>query len=828
MSSLKIIFPDEKKMKLKKLDKIKDALNKIYSKKIGDAEIENLSELLGKLQGYLVVADRDNLKEYYEHFRQLDFLSIFNNFIEKNIEKITFLVLEMMSFLTTNIKNKDILEYIYKQKFPTNIQGINMNIIDKLISLDTKKNEGFLTFQINFIKSLTLKMNIETLNYFYDCNINQFPILTKTLSLYNYKDPLIRNVGKAIFLAIIKIENQNLKEFLISFPINLYYSNIIFQLKNAIVSLSLVDLGDNDCSKAFNKLEKEHDIIIDIIFYISDLLSLNNKKINFIIINCILNEIIFPLLYTLISKDKQNVLLFHSLYMICLILYKIQNDFLYKVIALFLFDEKISNNIFSKMKQEPFAFIDNDLMENTSYLITNNVFADVNDQIWQSIKDYMKQASGIDLSSSEIDINNNYDGLKNLMNMKNPDDLINNIIFTNVNELFASNDDATILILNLIIYSLLKSYKTLQYDNAINHNNSNDNNEDDNGFNLINDNQKDNKNNIITNLLINYFFRLDLLNDKSPNIINYLFNYLNMQKKFRLATYEIILINIQMLINIFLEKNNNSEDAKKAILIKLINLVDEQYNKMDNLLNKDDNIKKYLFDSCLKAYEHYIKSQEKKINDLITFPNILIPIIYMDKIEKIPDYLREDKFNNEILRNYIFNIFFINDIIKGILGYEKEKIRTQKFPLSIETTKYTIGKEYKEEELGQDYLHCRILKDNELKVSQVILTTDTLYLGEVLSGNFADLSRVKIFKKIPFRYLEIQNGDDEVSLNLIDKTTKTSSKSPIKMNCLTAGNTKSMYDWLLQQMLFCQNIEESLFSSFMKDMKQKLHDYLLN
>ena len=831
MSSLKIIFPDEKKMKLKNLDKIKDALNKIYSKKIGDAEIENLSELLGKLQGYLVVADRDNLKEYYEHFRQLDFLSIFNNFIEKNIEKITFLILEMMSFLTTNIKNKDILEYIYKQKFPTNIPGINMNIIDKLISLDTKKNEGFLTFQINFIKSLTLKMNIQTLNNFYDCNINQFPILTKTLSLYNYKDPLIRNVGKAIFLAIIKIENQNLKEFLISFPINLYYSNIIFQLKNAIVSLSLVDLGDNDGSKAFNKLEKEHDIIIDIIFYISDLLSLNNEKINFIIINCILNEIIFPLLYILISKEKQNVLLYHSLYMLCLILYKIQNEFLYKIIALFLFDEKISNNIFSKMKQEPFAFIDNNLMENTSYLITNNIFADVNDQIWQSIKDYMKQASGIDLSSSEIDINNNYDGLKNLMNMKNPDDLINNKIFTSINELFASNDDETILILNLIIYSLVKSYKTLQYDDAIKQNNANDNDEDDNGFNLINDNQKVNKiskNKLITNLLINDFFRLDLLNDKTPNVINYLFNYLNMQKKFRFATYEIILINIQMLIDIFLEKNNNSEEAQKAILIKLVNLIDEQYNKMDNLLNQDENIKKHLFDSCLKAYEHYIKSQEKKINDLITFPNILIPIIYMDKIEKIPYYLREDKFNNEILRNYIFNIFFINDIINGILGHEKEKIRTQKFPLSIETTAYTIGKEYKEEELGQDYLHCRILKDNELKVSQVILTTDTLYLGDVLSGNFADLSRVKIFKKIPFRYLEIQNGDDEVSLNLIEKTTKASCKVPIKMNCLTAGNTKSMYDWLLQQMLFCQNIEESLFSSFMKDMKKKLHDYLLN
>ena len=831
MSSLKIIFPDEDKMKVKKLDNIKEALNKIYSKKIGDAEIENLNKCLGELQGYLLVADRKNLQEYYTHFCQLDFLSIFNNFLSKNIERIPFLMLEMINFLTTNLQNKDILEYIYKQKFPTNIPGINMNIIDKLISLDTKKNEEYLTYQINFIKSLTLKINIETLNYFYDCNINQFPILTKTLSLYNYKDPLIRNVVKNIFLAIIKIENQNLREFLISFPINLYYSNLIFQLKNAIVTLCTVNLGDNDGSKAFNKLQKEHDIIIDTIFYISDLLSLNIEKINFIIINCMLNEIIFPLLYILISKDKQTVTIYHSLYMLCLILFTIKNEFLYRVITLFLFNEQISNNIFAKIKQEPFGFINKNLMENTNFLITNYLFADVNDQTWQTIKGYMKKSSGIDLSSSEIDINNIYDALKNLMNIKNPNDLYNNIIFNSINEFFVCNDDAIILILNLIIYSLCKSYKTLQYDDIKNQNNPIENDDDDTGFNLINDDQNSNKiskNNLITNLLINDFFRLDLFNDKTPNIINYLFNYLNMPKIFRLATYETILINIQMLINIFLEKNNNSEEAKKTILVKLINLIDGQYNKMNNLLKEDEHIKKYLFDSCLKAYEHYVKNQEKKINDLITLPNILIPIIYMDKIEEVPDYLREDKFNNEFLKNYIFNIFFINDIINGFMGFEKEKIRSQKFPLSIETTKYSINKEYKEEELGEDYVHCRILKNNALNVSQVILTSDTLYFGDVLSGNFADLSRVKIFKKIPFRYLEIQKGDDECSLNVFDKTTKASSKVPIKMNCLTSENTKSMYNWLLQQMLFSQNLEESLFSSFMEDMKKKLHNYLLN
>jgi len=832
--SLQIIFPDESKMKVKKLDSIKDILNKIYSKKIGNPELETLNKTLGELQGYLLVADRKNLAEYYTHFYQLDFLSIFNNFLEKNIERLTFLILQMINFLTTNIQNKELLEYIYKTKFPTKIAGINLNIIDKLISLDTKKNEEYLTYQINFIKSLTLKINIDSLNYFYDCNINQFPILTKSLSLYNYTDPLIRNVVKNIFLAIIKIENQNLREFLISFPINLYYSNIIFQLKNSIISLSQVNLGENEGSKAMNKLQKEHDFIIDTIFYIADLISLNIEKINFILINCLINEIIFPLLYTLINKNPQTVTIYHSLYLLCLILFTIKNEFLYRVIITFLFNEKILNNMLINLPSHPFQIINRNLMENINFLITNYLYADVNDQNWQIIKTYMKKTTGIDLSTSEIDIDNIYDTLKNLMAMNNPNELSENTVFKTINDFLKCNDDAIILSLNLIIYSLLKSYKTLQFDNNEQENNNDINVEDDEDefdFNLINENKNKKaapKNMMKTYLLINDFFRIDLTDDKSHNIVNYLFNYFSMHKVFRIATYEIMLINIQMITNIFLEKNNNSEEARKAILVKLVNLIDVQYNKMNELLQQDKNINRYLFDSCSKAYDHYVKNQDKKINDLITLPNILIPIIFIDKIDSIPEYLKEEKFNNEILKNYIFNIFFINDIINDVVGKPKEKIKSQKFPLAIDTIKFSIGKEYKEEDLGEDYVHCRILRNNALSVSQAILSSDTLYLGEVLSGNFSDLSRVKIFKKIPFRYLELQKGNDDCSLNLIDKSTAMSSKTPIQMNCLTSENTKSMHNWLLQQILFCQNLEESLFTSFMEDMKKKLHDYLFN
>ena len=67
-----------------------------------------------------------------------------------------------------------------------------------------------------------------------------------------------------------------------------------------------------------------------------------------------------------------------------------------------------------------------------------------------------------------------------------------------------------------------------------------------------------------------------------------------------------------------------------------------------------------------------------------------------------------------------------------------------------------------------------------------------LYLGEVMSGNFTDLSRVKIFKKIPLRYLEVKNGENDIILNLADKTNKITRKNIIKMDCLNYQNRVTM------------------------------------
>ena len=210
------------------------------------------------------------------------------------------------------------------------------------------------------------------------------------------------------------------------------------------------------------------------------------------------------------------------------------------------------------------------------------------------IKNYMRNTNGIDLSIGEISKENIYDYFKDLIYANEGSDYIKNPIFENIKTFFICNDDAIILILNLIINFCIKFYKDLPEQEKSNSKDSDKKNaledededeDEDDGFNLINDDEddkniieqpkNDDKNNDkkIYNLMNNKFFEIDLNNENTENILNQLFKYLKSLKSFRLATSEIILYNTMILIKKHLEKNNNNPQIKRIIILKLLSVM---------------------------------------------------------------------------------------------------------------------------------------------------------------------------------------------------------------------------------------------------------------
>ena len=895
---MSIIFPNESEMDIENLIIFKKDLTELlYNDSYSVNELNKIRTIIRRLEGYLLMADKKKLFIYFNAFYELGLLNILNGYLDKRDQQISFCILECIYILLTNIQNTGLIFYLYSTKYATQIPGEYLNIIDKIISIDIRKKEEFLTYQVNFIKSLTLKLNIDCIEFFYNKHKNQFPILHRAFSLYNHKDAMIRSAVKNIFLTILKIKEEHLRRFITSFPNNIYYPNIIFQLRNIIIRLCIINfIDEKNRNNPIDKFRDEHDNLIDYMYYISDILLLNIDNVNFILINCILNEIILPLFKTIISKKEEKISIVFALYILTLFIFIVKNKFIIDVISYFLFEEMISKNLMEKLEEFEFKAINQNLMSCIDFLIVNNKIADVNDQQWKTIKNYMSDICGMDLSTGFIVKENIYDIIKKNIYEKNSDILIKNEIFGTINMLLTAKDDSILLILNLLFYCEISFYeeknKTDVNDININSNNINNNdmlkNKDDkdnqiidinsienyndsniennknidsnkNNMNNINDDiiqkiqdeliddeeKNDNNNNKSLNknkdhmeinmnldeinnynILNKNFFQLDLTNSK--NLFNFLLKLLLIPRNLRSITNEIILFNISILLNL----NKNKE--KKDFIIKIQEIFKNEITKLRNILNQDKSLKSLTYITSVKALEQYINPTDKKIKDLISSPFILIPLIYLDEQEDVPQNFKEVKFNYQILNAYIMKILILYDMLNDLFDCQYDMIiETKKNPFELpKQADFLVGKEYFNLDLGKENILCELIINKKIIKAVIFFDFQNVYFGQIMTNSYKNLSKIKLVKKYNLRNIEVKIPNSNESfenentlLEIYDGTQEKNNilgqSNRLVINCFEVEKTVIVYKQLKKEKNNAIQLEFSLFDSFLDAIEKK-------
>ena len=618
---------------------------------------------------------------------------------------------------------------------------------------------------------------------------------------------MIRNVVKNILLSIIKIKNNDLLNFLVSFPNNLYYTNLILNLKNYILQLCLIDLNEFNNDKIFGIFHRKHDELMDITIYLGDLLMLNIPQINFVLINCLLNEIILPLFKVIISRKKEFANTSIALYVFTIILFNIKNRFITNLICYILYTENVQQILLKYIYDYSFQFMNVDYMNKINYIIKNSYFADVNDDQWKDISVYMKFVNGIDLSTGEVNNKNTYEYIKTIIKNRNQN-LIKNEVFNISKSLLYSNNEYNVMIINLLYLTVIKYY-TNKDNMKVDENADND---------------------LDYNPLEQPFFNSV---ENQNGLFQLLIKLIKSDNNFRIISNEILLNNIQTLINIYIEKTkdkdgNENSDLKNKIIYLLKDAFNEEIKKIKKLFAKDKNLWKYSYDSLYKAYEQYVKSIDKKINDLITLPFVLVPVDVANFYEEVPQNLRANKINEQSLKSNLLSLILIYDIIQKIQKNDKNMVKSQRFPLISTGLKFGMGKTFTQNDIGEDYAHCQVIDENDnncMTKCEVIITGDTLYIGEILSGNFEDLSGIKIFKKIALRYLIIKvSQSNEDVLEIADSSVEESSRKYIMVQCLNSDNTARMFNYLTTQKKNCLFLEHSMFISYIDDLEKKLNN----
>ena len=188
-------------------------------------------------------------------------------------------IIKTLSVLIININNKEILYYILSNNFINKIiKSINSELI--------KSNEDFLSHYVNFLKSISLKIDLTTIQFFFISQNGSFPLLESALSLYNHQDKMIQSVVKNILLIMLKLNSPQLIEYIYSLPSLSYFCFISCKLKDTLTSLS----KENN----YEIFKSLHEDIIDELIFFQDILDLKIDKINHIIINSLFYYCIMP------------------------------------------------------------------------------------------------------------------------------------------------------------------------------------------------------------------------------------------------------------------------------------------------------------------------------------------------------------------------------------------------------------------------------------------------------------------------------------------------------------------------------------------------------
>ena len=325
---------------------------------------DDLKDIIQLIIDYLIYGDTKGDQSFFETFCELDFMSEFIKASKcKNIE-ILLQIIKSMSALILTINNENSLYFIFSKNF-----------INKLITNDDirNSNEDFLSFYVNFLKSLSMKIDSTTIQLFYQKEKQCFPLLENAMMFYNNDDSMIRNVIKNIFLKFAKLSKEYapLKNYLMNLPLIKYFCYFACRLTDMTMQLNYFAgynffyTYNNFKNYIFNydRFKIYHDDLIDEILYIQDLLSIHDEQISSILLNSLLYYYICPLLLGSIynfkfffkdTKEKEKEFISYmispqlALYILTIFITNIKNDSFLNLICFLLFKKEINTELISK------------------------------------------------------------------------------------------------------------------------------------------------------------------------------------------------------------------------------------------------------------------------------------------------------------------------------------------------------------------------------------------------------------------------------------------------------------------------------------------------
>ncbi|UJR31412.1 hypothetical protein I4U23_018905 [Adineta vaga] len=261
---------------------------------VSDANRDLLIESLRCISEILIWGDQND-SSVFDVFLERGMLTYFLNYMrQKNGRYICVQILQTLNILFENIRHETSLYYLLSNNH------VNSIIVHKFDFND----EEITAYYISFLKTLSLKLNSHSINFFYNERNHDFPLYVEALKFFNHQETMVRIAVRTLTLNVYKVSDPAMHRFILDRTATEYFSNLVWFIRNQILDFDKILRNNRDINNRSHIICSLEEYL-DHIHYLQDIFLLGVDSLNNVLKEQLMNRLLIPVyVFSLIRRDK--------------------------------------------------------------------------------------------------------------------------------------------------------------------------------------------------------------------------------------------------------------------------------------------------------------------------------------------------------------------------------------------------------------------------------------------------------------------------------------------------------------------------------------------
>ncbi|GMH41903.1 hypothetical protein BSKO_09813 [Bryopsis sp. KO-2023] len=227
---------------------------------------DQMVETLRSIAELIIWGDQHEPK-FFEFFLEKNVLGHFHKILTVGDNRrgdVAKQVLQTLSIMIQNLRSETSVFYLFSKDHINDIVQLRFDFED----------EEVLGLYISFLKTISLKLNPKTVQFFFQDNgaVCAFPLYTEAIRFINHKEGMVRAAVRTLTLNVYRVTESVVQDFVVAKPASNYFTELaLYAAEQCQIMDRMLSNAESGSSQSAGPLDSQLAEIEDMISYFNDI-----------------------------------------------------------------------------------------------------------------------------------------------------------------------------------------------------------------------------------------------------------------------------------------------------------------------------------------------------------------------------------------------------------------------------------------------------------------------------------------------------------------------------------------------------------------------------